>query len=80
MQTHPVVEGVLGAGHAAVVAAVGLGGHHAGGVEGAGEGGGGGAGRRVLAEHRGGAGRGVLQGQRGIRTSSGHLLSGRTHV
>lgn len=80
-KTHPVVEGVLGPGHAAVVTAVGLRRDHAGGVEGSVEGGGGRASRGLLTVDGGGAGRVLLQGQRGIgHPTDVHLLPGCSDV
>ena len=79
---HPVVEGVLWAGEAAVVAAVVLRGHRPTGGEGPGQGASGGAGWAVLAERRRpAASRDLLQGQCGIAHSSDvHLLPGITDI
>lgn len=81
--THPVVEGVLRSGHAAVVAAVRLRGDSAPCwlVEGSGEGGGGRARRRHLTVHGGGAGLGLLQGEGWVRDPTHiHLLPGSTNI
>lgn len=82
-RTHPVVEGVLRAGHAAVVAAVWLRGDDAPywRVERPAEGGGGRAGGRHLAVDGGGAGLGLLQRHGGVRDPAQvHLLPRRTHI
>lgn len=70
--THPVVEGVLGAGHATVVTAVRLRGHHAPRhrVEGPAEGGRRRAGGRHLAVDRGGAELHLLQRDGWVRDSA----------
>lgn len=81
--THPVVEGVLRAGQAAVVAAVRLRGDHTPCwlVKCSAEGGGGRARRRHLRVHRGGAGLCLLQGEgRVLDPAHIHLFPGSTDI